>query len=100
MWSKAHEFERRQTHLARTCNVPHRDPAGKTVIIDPWIMNNPSCPDSEKKIKKVEFCFAHPGHGDHIGDAVEIIKQHNPVVVGIPELARWLGKRVLSRSRR
>ena len=33
------------------------------------------------------------GHGDHIGDAVEICKQHNSVVVGIPELARWLGKK-------
>src|SRR6266550_1152737 len=40
-------------------------PAGKTVIIDPWVMNNPMCPDSEKNVKKVD----------------------------IPELARWLGKK-------
>ena len=33
------------------------------------------------------------GHFDHIGDAVEIAKQHNPVVVAIPELAHWLGKK-------
>ena len=33
------------------------------------------------------------GHGDHIGDAVEIAKKHNPKVVGIPELCGWLKKK-------
>ena len=68
-------------------------PAGKTVIIDPWIMGNPMCPEADKKVKKVDVLLCTHGHGDHIGDAVEICKQHNPVVVGIPELARWLGKK-------
>jgi L-ascorbate metabolism protein UlaG (beta-lactamase superfamily) len=68
-------------------------PAGKIVIIDPWVMNNPMCPDSEKSVKKVDILLCTHGHGDHIGDAVEICKKHNPVVVGIPELARWLGKK-------
>ena len=30
---------------------------------------------------------------DHIGDAVEIIQQHNPTVVGIFELCGWLEKK-------
>ena len=68
-------------------------PAGKTVIIDPWIMGNPMCPEAEKSVKKVDILLCTHGHGDHIGDAVEIIKRHDPVVVGIPELARWLGKK-------
>lgn len=68
-------------------------PGGKTVIIDPWIMGNPMCPEADKKVKKVDVLLCTHGHGDHIGDAVEIAKQHNPVVVGIPELARWLGKK-------
>lgn len=68
-------------------------PAGKTVIIDPWVMNNPMCPEAEKKVKKVDILLCTHGHGDHIGDAVEICKQHNPVVVGIPELVGWLRKK-------
>jgi L-ascorbate metabolism protein UlaG (beta-lactamase superfamily) len=66
---------------------------GKTVIIDPWIMGNPSCPEAEKTVKKVDIMLVTHGHGDHIGDAVEICKLHNPLVVGIPELCRWLGKK-------
>ena len=49
------------------------------------------CPGSEKTLKKVDILLCTHGHGDHIGDAVEICRRHNPVVVGIPELARWLG---------
>lgn len=68
-------------------------PGGTTVIIDPWIMGNPACPEAEKTVKKVDIMLCTHGHGDHIGDAVEIAKEHNPKIVGIPELCRWLGKK-------
>jgi L-ascorbate metabolism protein UlaG (beta-lactamase superfamily) len=68
-------------------------PSAKIVIIDPWVMNNPACPDSEKNVKKVDILLCTHGHGDHIGDAVEICKKHSPIVIGIPELARWLSKK-------
>jgi L-ascorbate metabolism protein UlaG (beta-lactamase superfamily) len=68
-------------------------PGGKTVLIDPWVMGNPMCPEKEKNVKKVDIMLCTHGHGDHIGDAVEIAKKHNPVVVGIPELCHWLGKK-------
>ena len=38
-------------------------PAGRTVIIDPWIMNNPMCPASEKSVKKVDVLLCTHGHG-------------------------------------
>jgi L-ascorbate metabolism protein UlaG (beta-lactamase superfamily) len=68
-------------------------PGGKIVIIDPWIMGNPMCPKSEKTVKKVDILLCTHGHGDHIGDAVEIIKKHQPKVVGIVELCGWLEKK-------
>jgi L-ascorbate metabolism protein UlaG (beta-lactamase superfamily) len=68
-------------------------PGGKTVLIDPWVMGNPKCPDNEKNVKKVDILLCTHGHFDHIGDAVEIAKKHNPKVVGIPELCGWLAKK-------
>ena len=66
---------------------------GKTILIDPWVMGNPMCPEKEKNVKKVDVMLCTHGHFDHIGDAVEIAKKHNPKVVGIPELCGWLGKK-------
>ncbi|MFB3812761.1 MAG: metal-dependent hydrolase [Terriglobales bacterium] len=68
-------------------------PGGKTLLIDPWVMGNPACPDSERKLKKVDVMLCTHGHFDHIGDAVEIAKKHNPTVVGIFELCCWLEKK-------
>jgi L-ascorbate metabolism protein UlaG (beta-lactamase superfamily) len=68
-------------------------PGGKTVLVDPWVMGNPMCPQAEKDVKKLDIMLCTHGHFDHIGDAVEIAKRHNPAVVGIPELCGWLGKK-------
>ena len=68
-------------------------PAGTTVLVDPWVMGNPMCPESEKKIKKLDVMLCTHGQFDHIGDAVAIAKQHNPTVVGIFELCAWMEKK-------
>src|ERR1700758_3649934 len=68
-------------------------PRGKIILVDPWIMGNPMCPENEKEIKKVDVMLCTHGHFDHIGDAVEIAKKHNPVVVGIFELCAWMEKK-------
>lgn len=68
-------------------------PSGKTILIDPWVMGNPMCPDSEKTFSKVDVMLCTHGHFDHIGDAVEIARKYDPVVVGIFELCTWLQKK-------
>ena len=74
-----------------------RTPGGKIVLIDPWVMGNPACPDSEKQVKQVDVMLCTHGHFDHIGDAVAIAKQHNPQVVGIFELVSWMQRKGVQR---
>jgi len=65
-------------------------PGGRTVLLEPWLKNNPACPEKDKDIRKVEVMLCTHGHADHIGDAVDIAKRHNPLVVGMVELCVWL----------
>ena len=67
--------------------------SGKTIYIDPWVMGNPSCPPADKQVKKVDVLLCTHGHFDHIGDAVEIARKHEPTVVGIFELMKWMEKK-------
>ncbi len=68
-------------------------PGGRTVLIDPWVMGNPKCPESQKKFKKIDVLLCTHGHFDHIGDAVELATQHDAVVVGVYELCAWMQKK-------
>src|ERR1035441_3309659 len=68
-------------------------PEGKTLYVDPWVGGNPMCPENEKKVNTADVLICTHGHGDHIGDAVEIGKEHGSTAVGIFELCSWLQKK-------
>jgi L-ascorbate metabolism protein UlaG (beta-lactamase superfamily) len=68
-------------------------PEGKKILIDPWVMNNPVTPADKKKFDKIDVMLCTHGHGDHIGDAVELAKKHDPKVVGVYELCMWMNKK-------
>ena len=65
---------------------------GVVVYIDPWLAN-PLCPENEKNPQTCDVMLCTHGHFDHIGDAVRLAKQHNPMVVGIFELCTWMQKK-------
>jgi L-ascorbate metabolism protein UlaG (beta-lactamase superfamily) len=65
-------------------------PSGKTILVDPWILTNPMCPDKDKNFEHIDTMLVTHGHFDHIADAVELGKKFKPQVVGIYELCAWL----------
>ena len=63
------------------------------ILIDPWVQNNPSCPDGLKDLGSLDAMLITHAHFDHIGDAVEIAQATSPQVVAIIETATWLGSK-------
>ena len=66
--------------------------SGQVALIDPWIMSNPRCPESHKKLARVDVIFLSHGHGDHLGDLLAIAKQFRPKLVAIYETCCWLAE--------
>ena len=66
---------------------------GKVVIVDPWVMNNPGCPDAEKNQEQLDLVLITHAHFDHIGDAVELGSKLQPQTFAIFETANWLGSK-------
>ncbi len=63
---------------------------GKRILIDPWVMNNPACPDEHKNIDSLDAILITHAHFDHIGDAVELANETKAHIVCIAETAWWL----------
>ena len=59
---------------------------GKRVIIDPFLTGNPQAKTSAKDIKVDAVLVSH-GHGDHLGDAVDIAKRCQAIIIAPYELA-------------
>ena len=67
-----------------------RTPGGKELLFDPWYTGNPSFPEGARP-KSADLILLSHGHNDHITDAAAMAKQTGATVVGIWELASWLG---------
>jgi L-ascorbate metabolism protein UlaG (beta-lactamase superfamily) len=58
---------------------------GKTILIDPWLTDNPLSPVSVADIDKADVILVTHDHFDHCGDAVAISQKTGGIVVGFPE---------------
>lgn len=62
---------------------------GTSILIDPFIEQNPKFPKGYKLPDKIDLALATHGHGDHIADLVNVAKKHDSTVVGMVELVGW-----------
>lgn len=65
--------------------------AEHTVIVDPFLTDNPLYGKVPPDLKPTTIVVTH-GHEDHVGNAVELSKQHSAPVVAAFELANALEK--------
>jgi len=73
-------------------------PGGKRVYIDPFLNGNPKCPENEVEPERVDAIGITHGHGDHVGDAIDLAKKHSCDVVAPVELAGWLGQQGVEKT--
>ena len=65
-------------------------PTGRRVYVDPFLTGNPTCPEHERQPERVDLIAITHGHGDHVGDTVELAKRFECPVVALVELRNWL----------
>jgi L-ascorbate metabolism protein UlaG (beta-lactamase superfamily) len=88
-FSQLGKFYMRITWLGHACFLLE---GSKRILIDPFLTGNPLAPVKPGDVKTDLILVTH-GHGDHLGDTVEIAKRNNAIVVCIHELSRILVKR-------
>lgn len=63
--------------------------ADHTILIDPFITNNPMAAADASTIAADYILLSH-GHGDHVGDTVDIAKRTGATVLGNFEVGNWI----------
>lgn len=69
--------------------------AGKQILIDPFFTDNPSASTTAGEIGADAIIVSH-GHGDHIGDTVDIAKRTGALVIANFEITEWLAGQGIS----
>lgn len=68
--------------------------SGKIILIDPWLEENPACPDELKKQEQADLILLTHGHSDHLDRHLpQLVQKTGDVVVAPPEILRFLEER-------
>lgn len=62
---------------------------GVNLLIDPFLTGNPVAAVSADEVNP-DFILISHGHGDHVGDAIEIAKRTDATVITNYEISEWL----------
>ncbi len=67
---------------------------GVKAVIDPFLSDNPAATIKPDEIEAEYILISH-GHGDHVGDAIDIAKRTGAQIVSVNEIAVWAQKQGL-----
>lgn len=68
-----------------------------TILIDPFLTDNPQATVKPDDVNPDFIVISH-GHGDHVGDAVDIAKRTGAQVIANFEIVNWLGNQGVENS--
>jgi L-ascorbate metabolism protein UlaG (beta-lactamase superfamily) len=63
---------------------------GKTIVIDPFIVDNPACAATISQVGPADLILVTHGHADHCADCPAMANQNQATVVAVYEIATWL----------
>lgn len=75
-----------------------RTAKGTTVLIDPFIAQNPKFPKSFELPSKIHYILLTHGHGDHMSDVIPVATKHESKVIAIYELAAYVAGKGVSET--
>jgi L-ascorbate metabolism protein UlaG (beta-lactamase superfamily) len=68
--------------------------AGLHILVDPFFSGNPAATVAADNVQ-ADYVLVTHGHGDHLGDTLEIARRTGALVISNAEIAGWLGKQGL-----
>jgi L-ascorbate metabolism protein UlaG (beta-lactamase superfamily) len=66
--------------------------SGYKILVDPYFKGNPAATISADKLNP-QFILVTHGHGDHIGDTIDIARRSGALVISNAEISGWLTAR-------
>lgn len=70
---------------------------GHKIIVDPYLSDNPAASISPEAVE-TDFILISHGHGDHVGDSVEIAKRTGALVISNDEIANWFDRQGVEKT--
>ncbi len=64
-------------------------PDGQVIYFDPWLDDNPACSVAVGDIPGADIVCVTHGHVDHLGDAVDLVKNTGATLIASPEVAGY-----------
>jgi L-ascorbate metabolism protein UlaG (beta-lactamase superfamily) len=80
--------------LGHACLLIESD--GRHILIDPFLTNNPAAARKADEVP-ADFILISHGHGDHVGDAIDIARRTDATVVANYEISEWLRTKGLTK---